>query len=34
MSLYNDYFKKFPKIKEILSEIKHNKKTEISEANR
>ena len=34
MSLYNDYFKKSPKIKEILSEIKHNKKTEISEANR
>ena len=34
MSLYNDYFKKFPKIQEILSETKTNDKTEISEATR
>lgn len=34
MSLYKDYFKNFNKIQEIISEIKLNKQTEISEASR
>ena len=34
MSLYKDYFKNFNKIQEIISEIKLNKRTEISEASR
>ena len=34
MSLYNDYFLGFPKIKETLNEIKSNKRVEISEASK
>ena len=34
MSLYKDYFENFNKIQEIISEIKLNKQTEISEASR